>query len=197
MKILDAIETAAVNTTDLLDVILSSSYGASYGKLNREFLKKQREGESKSLEKRLRREARQKYYNLIYYLKKGGLVEERQKQKSGKKFFILTNNGREKLFRLKQRSREKLPEVSYPKESGDKFDKFVIVIFDIPEKERGKRDWLRFALNNMGLKMVQKSVWMGKIKIPREFLGDLLKLKLLDFVEIFEISKTGSLEKRL
>lgn len=194
MKILDAIETAAVNTTDLLNVILSSSYGASYGKLNREFLKKQGKRESKSLEKRLRREARQKYYNLIYYLKKGGLIKERQKQKSGKNFFILTNNGREKLFRLKQRSREKLPEVSYLKESGDKF---VIVIFDVPEKERGKRDWLRFALNNMGLKMVQKSVWMGKIKIPKEFLGDLLKLKLLDFVEIFEISKTGSLEKRL
>jgi hypothetical protein len=42
--------------------------------------------------------------------------------------------------------------------------------------------------------MVQKSVWVGKTKIPQDFLDDLFKLKLVDFVEIFEISRTGSLK---
>jgi hypothetical protein len=42
--------------------------------------------------------------------------------------------------------------------------------------------------------MVQKSLWLGKVKIPEEFLVDIRKLSLLDYVEIFEITKTGSLK---
>lgn len=191
LKILDAIEGAAANTTDLLGAILSSPYGASYGKLNHEFSKKQRKRESKSLERRSQREIKQKYYNLIYYLKNSDLIKE--KQNGGKKLFILTEKGKKKLSWLRQKNKEKLPEIFYQKEKGDKF---IIVIFDVPEKERTKRDWLRFALKNLELTMIQKSVWVGKIKLPQNFLDDLLKLKLLDCVEIFEISKTGSLEKR-
>ena len=42
--------------------------------------------------------------------------------------------------------------------------------------------------------MIQKSVWIGKVKIPKEFLDDLFKLRLIDYIEIFEISKAGSLK---
>lgn len=189
LKILEIIEGLAIGTADILYVISNSGYGASYGKLNYELLKHRKERERKSAEKDLERREKQKYYNLILYLKKSGLIEE--KHRDSKKFFILTKNGKDKLLKLREKNNTKLPENSYLKEENNKF---IIVIFDIPEVERRKRVWLRAVLINLGFKMIQKSVWLGKIKIPKEFLEDLFKMKLVDFVEIFEISETGSLE---
>jgi len=82
--------------------------------------------------------------------------------------------------------------LDYQKERGNKF---IIVVFDIPEIQKRKRNWLRAALKNLDFKMVQKSVWFGRVKIPKEFLDHLCEMKLIDYVEIFEISKTGSLER--
>jgi len=117
------------------------------------------------------------------------LIEE--KEKNNKKFFIITKKGKGKLSFLKKQHKESLPEVSY---SSEENNKFIIFIFDIPEKEKRKRDWLREVLKKLGLKMIQKSVWIGKTKIPKEFLDDLFKLKIIDYVEIFEITKAGSLK---
>jgi len=116
----------------------------------------------------------------------------KEKTKEGNKFFSLTQKGKIKLSQLKKNSRERLPEIIYQKA---KSNKFTIVIFDIPETEKRKRSWLRVALGNLGFKMIQKSVWLGKVKIPKRFLDNLFQFKLVDFVEIFEISKTGSLKQ--
>lgn len=190
LKILEFIGDLVVGTGDLLAAFLSAGYGASYSKIEYELSKKQKERDKKSLQKEIRREVKQKYYNLIYKLKKSGLIEEKTKKEG--KFFGLTKKGRNKLLQLRKRNKEKLPETIYLREDSDKF---VIVIFDIPETERRKRSWLRAALGSLGFKMVQKSVWVGKVKIPKGFLDDLFQLKLIDFVEIFEISKTGSLKQ--
>ena len=123
-------------------------------------------------------------------LKQSGLLEE--KVKKGSKFFNLTQKGRNKLSQLDKRNKEAIPDNFYNK---GKSNQFVIIIFDIPEIERKKRSWLRSALVNLGFRMIQKSVWVGKIKIPEEFLKDLSKLRMIDFVEIFEISKAGSLKQ--
>lgn len=71
---------------------------------------------------------------------------------------------------------------------------FIIVAFDIPEREKRKRNWLRQSLCRMGLSMVQKSVWIGRVKLPEDFIESLRHLKLADCVEIFEITKTGTLK---
>ncbi|MDP3015363.1 MAG: CRISPR-associated endonuclease Cas2 [bacterium] len=189
VKILEVIGDFAGTATDFFDVVLSASYGASYGKLQYEISKRQNQRIGKSMERNLKRQAKQRYYNMVYYLKKDGLIGE--EQKNNKRFFILTKKGKEKLAYLKEQNKRRLPEAVYLKEGNNKF---VIVVFDIPELEKRKREWLRAVLVNLGFKMIQKSVWMGKVKIPKEFLGDLFKMKLVDFVEIFEISKTGSLE---
>lgn len=188
LKILEIIGNTVINAADVLTAISSSSYGASYGKMQREISKRQTERNSKKIEVEIKRENRQKYYNLISYLKRSGLIEE--DIKSDKKFFSLTQKGKEKLSFLK--NKDKMSNPHYDKEA---CNKFTIVIFDVPEEKRKKRDWLRFALSNIGFSMIQKSVWMGKVKIPKNFVDDLFKLKLMDCVEIFEISKTGSLEK--
>ena len=96
-----------------------------------------------------------------------------------------------KLKILKKQPIGPLLEKTYEKESSERV---TIVIFDIPEKERRKRDWLRAVLKNLGLKMIQKSVWIGKVKIPEALIKDLKRLNLIECVEIFEVSRTGSLE---
>jgi len=189
LKILEAVSDLAINTIDLFEVFLSVGYGASYGKFQYELSKKQRERDQKSIEREMKNKAKQNYYNLIYQLKRGGLIEE--KEKNNKKFFIITKKGKGKLSFLKKQHKESLPEVSY---SSEENNKFIIFIFDIPEKEKRKRDWLREVLKKLGLKMIQKSVWIGKTKIPKEFLDDLFKLEIIDYVEIFEITKAGSLK---
>jgi CRISPR/Cas system-associated endoribonuclease Cas2 len=190
LRVLEFIGEFTGATIDFFDVLISSGYGASHRKLQCEFFKRQDERYKRLTEKEFQRKLKQKYYNLIYKLKRDGLIKEDFKNDS-KRLFLLTSKGRDKLRLLKEGLSAKLPKISYKKEANNKF---VIVIFDIPERNRGKRTWLRAALRNLGFQMIQKSVWIGKIKIPKEFLEDLNKLNLVSFVEIFEISKTGSLE---
>ena len=42
--------------------------------------------------------------------------------------------------------------------------------------------------------MVHQSVWVGKTKIPETLILDLENLHILEYVEIFEISKNGTLK---
>ena len=84
-----------------------------------------------------------------------------------------------------------LPRGMYKKE---KCRKSVVVIFDIPEKFSKKRKWLRGALKILGFSMVQRSVWMGKVKIPAELIEDLRELEIAQYVEIFEVTELASLK---
>ncbi len=190
MRILEVVGGATVDAIDLFDAFLNAGYGASFNKINYEMGKRSRARLEKNIEAAYQKQIKQRYYNFIYKLKQSDLIKE--KQGDHKKVFTLTKKGKDKLMLLKRQKREKPPNYSYIKEKGDKF---IIVMFDIPEKERRKRAWLRSALNNLDFKMIQKSVWMGKTKIPKIFLEDLFELKLVDFIEIFEINKTGSLKQ--
>lgn len=198
LQILELIGYAAINTIDLTIAILNAGYGASHGKIQYELSKQQHHRFIKQKENKLRKEkialkkqTQQRIYEILYKLKKDGLVEEIKK--NDKKLFHLTLKGRKKLENLKIKNKNALPDSSSYKRINS--DKFIIITFDIPEEQRRKRDWLREVLKNLGLKFVQKSVWMGKIKLSLELLEDLRKLNLLEFVEIFEVGKTGTLRQ--
>ncbi|OGI90468.1 hypothetical protein A2911_00690 [Candidatus Nomurabacteria bacterium RIFCSPLOWO2_01_FULL_40_15] len=45
----------------------------------------------------------------------------------------------------------------------------VMVLFDIPEKKRKIRNWLRSQLKFWEFEMIQQSVWLGKGPLPKEF----------------------------
>jgi CRISPR/Cas system-associated endoribonuclease Cas2 len=191
LKILEVIEDVAGGIFDVFDVILNSGYGASFSKLNYEFSKRQKERLKIKADKEYQKEMRAKFNSLLYKLERDGLIEKKKDER--KKLIVgLTPKGKARLLLLKTRRAKSLPATLYKKFDADKF---IIVIFDIPEKERRKRNWLRLALKSLELKMIQKSVWMGKVKLPKTFLEDLKRLRLVDFVEIFEISKTGSLKQ--
>ncbi len=166
--------------------IFTMPYGTSYSRMD--FLIAQRQGTQAN--KTIKKEKKQNFYDLLYHLRKEGLVLECKKDKSC--FFKITSKGKEILEGLRLKKANALPATKYRTESDNLLK---IVIFDIPEKERRKRDWLRSVLKNLEFNMLQKSVWAGRIKLPQDFLTDLNRLNLLSYVEIFAISRTGSLKQ--
>ncbi|MEK9184014.1 MAG: hypothetical protein AAB890_02995 [Patescibacteria group bacterium] len=69
----------------------------------------------------------------------------------------------------------------------------IIIVFDVPETERKKRNYLRFKLISLGFKPLQKSVWMGNGPLSEEFLDELRNLNLLNYIHIFSINKYGTI----
>lgn len=120
-----------------------------------------------------------RFSNLVSKLKREGLI------KSDKKNLLITNKGLEKHGHLTSYL------VAYPKE---KDDQIKIVTFDIPEKERGQRAWLRGILRELDFYPLQQSVWIGKTKLPSEFMEELESRFLLSKVHILIVSKEGTLE---
>jgi len=187
LQLLKLIGEVAIDSADLMEAILRAGYGASPGRIERKFSKIKEQRLATSIDAA----AKQRYYQLLYKLKAAGLIEETKRAK--RKFFALTPKGKGKLLGLKEDFRYSTP-TSYATQNNPNW---VIVAFDIPERDRKKRDWLRLVLRNLGFRLLQKSVWLGKKKLPEEFLEDINRLKLTNFVEIFEISKTGSLRHLL
>ena len=134
-----------------------------------------------------------KFYSLLSYLQKTGLIT---KERGGiKTKWRLTDKGREKSKELKRRiSNAKTPLLFIPDYQAEKSDKLVVIIFDIPEKEKFKQNWFRRVLKNLGLSLIQKSVWMGYIKIPTELIKDIKKLNLLPYIKIFSVIEIGNLD---
>jgi len=186
LKALEVLARTAYGIGELL-LIFSFPYGTPLGKaLSR--LEKNHAGKEAAIRKLLENhQYRRRLYNLLYRLRKDGLIEELPN-----KTFHLTSKGKRKFDWLREKAFAALPRPSYylPEKSRE----WHIVIFDIPEENRHKRAWLRVVLKTLGFTLLQKSVWIGKVKLPKRFLDDLAKLKLLDYVHIFVISKSGSLE---
>mgnify|MGYP001593289630 CR=1 FL=1 len=188
LKVLESVEDASLHFIDVFNAFLKAGYGASFWKMERELEKIKSERDKRQFDRETAARLRQRYDVLIYKLKKDGLVKEGTGR--GEKTLSITRGGKLKLNDLRAKAERTLP-TNYKKEPGSAL---VIFAFDVPEKEKRKREWLRAVLRGLGFTMIQKSVWVGRKKIPREFLEDINKFKMVDFVEIFEVSKTGSLK---
>ncbi len=188
IRILRALKDSALDSTNLFEAFLSAGYGASIGRI--EYLmrtKGQERQKDKALFEEFARE-RQRFYNLIRYLKSDGIISETSSGSTQR--YSISEKGKRKLAVLLAMKKSIIPLPQYPKTSGNTF---TIIAFDVPEKEKKKREWLRLALRQLGYKTIQRSVLLGKTKIPQSFLDDIRKLQMTDYVEIFEITKTGSL----
>lgn len=183
-KILRTVGEKGIDVADLTSAILDAAHGTSSGRVSYK-IRENRKGRTK---KTAEYRGRKNYVAFLSKLKNQGFISE---EKEGS-FLRLTAKGSTKLARLKEGREKAFPVANYDKEMGNNF---VIIAFDVPEESRRKRVWLRSALKNMGLSMLQKSVWLGKVKIPSGFIDDLASLKLIDYVEVLEISKTGSLKR--
>lgn len=133
----------------------------------------------KALERKRRK---RQFEQFINYLKSQGYIEiANLKEKKG---ILLTPRGHKKALKVKYLLK---PEKGELKRRKDK--KWVMIIFDIPEKKRKYRDELRGFLYSLGFKSLQKSVWVSPYNILKELREIIKILKLESFVKIFLIEE--------
>ena len=137
-------------------------------------------------DRRLDARARRKIlYQTVHRLKKGGMIMSHPRVG-----LLLTAAGHE-FLKERDPSSGHLPfRERYP---SSVINKVVIVIFDIPESDKKKRDWFRRVLKNMGFSLLQKSVWTGKISISEELVRDLGTFALLSYIHFFVVDQEGTL----
>jgi len=111
---------------------------------------------------------RKKVYNAFEHLRRRGLIKAEWRNKQA--YVFLTAKG--KILAGKYQINDL--RIEKPR----KWDRlWRILIFDIKEKQKAKREALRGKLKQMGLYQLQKSVWVcpynffGEIKLLREFFG--------------------------
>ncbi len=183
LKILEFLEGRAIDQVDFFHAVLASGYGAGMSKIDYKFHQIQKDRERNEFLTWDVREKKRKLKLFIAKMKRDGLIAEVE----GRGYKLLPK-GKTKMKILQN----KLPGRDYKKE---KQDQVIIISFDIPEKLRHKRNWLREVIKNLGFKMIHQSVWIGKTKIPKELINDLDDLKILEYIEIFEVTKGGTLRK--
>lgn len=121
---------------------------------------------------------KRKFDNLIYYLKRKGYIKT--KNLESKQAIMLTKEGMSKALRASFT----LEEAKKRKDG-----KWVMLIFDMPARNKKARNLLRSILVNLGYKMFQQSVWISPYDIS-EKTEKLLQFYLLDkYVKIFLIEK--------
>lgn len=192
LKILEAAGELAINLFDLPAAIISAGYGASQGKIEYEMGEIKARRAVQNFREKEDRILQRRFSKMLTKLERDGLISKSKAKNRNENIFRLTAKGKGKIEELRARKENYQPVLKYEKEDSPNL---IIVSFDIPEAFRRKRNWLRAVLKNLDFSMVQKSVWVGKVKIPRLLLEDLRKYKMIGFVEIFEVSKSGSLNK--
>lgn len=110
------------------------------------------------------------------------LRQQKMIRKIGPDTFELTRTGRGKAMWASSMVEKYLPQ------KHEKWDgKWRLLIFDIPEKKRHKRDSFRELLNNYGFKELQRSVWVTPYKIPRIIDDIIWEEKLIGFTRVMTI----------
>ncbi len=126
-----------------------------------------------------------RYHSFLGRLKKQGLVAQSGTGKS--KHWLVTAAGKRTLEIFKKRT-ALLQEAITP-------GGITIVSYDIPEKIHAERDAMREILKLFGFTFVHQSLWYANVTVEKKFLEYLRERKLLDYVHIFQVSKTGTLEQ--
>lgn len=115
----------------------------------------------------------------MHRLQKKGLIHcERQRRGL---VFMLTEEGEQEAQKVKTEVERLKPK---------QWDgKWRIIIFDIPEKLRGKRDLLRRELVGFGFRQLQQSVWVYPHTLPQAFRDLWKETGIFKYCVIFEADK--------
>ena len=140
-------------------------------------------------------EEKQHFYNLMYRLHNQGLVT---KEKQGiKTMLTITKKGIEKMRAFKkiilQKNNKEKPRIAPRDYQKIKSPSSIIISFDIPEKEKYKRAWLRSVLRNLNYKILHESVWIGNTIPPKELLDDCRRMNMIQYIHIFAVFKKGTI----
>ncbi|MBZ9571765.1 hypothetical protein KJA15_00265 [Patescibacteria group bacterium] len=121
---------------------------------------------------------RREFFKFIRYLKKKGYIKVKSLEPN--EAIILTQKGIEKVLKTTLRLKEKRRR---------KDGKWIMVIFDIPEKKRNFRDLFRENLQLLGFKYLQKSIWVCPYDVLEEVQGLIVKYDLEKYVKTFLIEE--------
>ncbi|MEA2064671.1 MAG: CRISPR-associated endonuclease Cas2 [Patescibacteria group bacterium] len=111
-----------------------------------------------------------KIYSQIYYLKKFGYVDNNG----------FTIKGLIKIIKIRAKKKRK----DYKWD-----DKWRVVIFDIPEKKRGKRNYFRKMLSDLGFQKLQNSVWASPYDNFKEIQEIIKYHNIAQFVVLMIVDK--------
>lgn len=125
-----------------------------------------------------RKKARRTFSHFLNYLKKRGYIEIKNLKEN--KGILLTQEGTERVFTLRQKNEKKQKRTD---------NKWEMIIFDIPERKRYLRDLLRIKLYSLGYKMLQQSIWVSPYDIYKETEKFLREYSLDQYVRLFLIEK--------
>jgi len=136
--------------------------------------------------------SRQQFYRILNYLKRQGLAAKRETKRGAR--WIPTKQGKERIRYYKKVRLDPFSTSAaiFRQAAGGGV---TIVAFDIPEKERRKRDWVRTCLAEMGFKKLQKSVWVAKGAVDENFVHALRDRNLLNNVHIFAVTRHGTINR--
>ncbi len=139
-------------------------------------------------QKKKRENEKRMFYNAFYKLKNQGLIEMEHR---GKQLYIsLTEEGRKRCGKFQIDDLEIKKPLRWDK-------KWRILIFDIKEKNRVKREALRGKIKQLGLFQLQKSVWVcpydffKEMDTLRRFFG--LKNKEMKIITASEIENDAEI----
>ena len=119
------------------------------------------------------------FASLLSQLKREGLVEK-----------IHRGGGWRWRLTARGRSATRLQDSNKPLRSDGRKR---LVCFDIPERDRAKRRWLRAELIACGYRQLQRSVWIGEVPLPKAFIKGLDEMELRGWVHILRVEAEGSL----
>ena len=119
---------------------------------------------------------------IIWRLEKKGLVKKTDNK------LILTETGKSFYDDIKNKINKK--------ESWD--GKFRIVMFDVPENRKSQREFLRYALRRQEYNQLQKSVFLGKFPLEKDFIESLIEKNIYQYLRMIvvgDIDDESILEK--
>ena len=180
-KILDLVKDQALDLIDLEKAMLISGYGASMGKIDRNFNKFKNARREKTEERKQEKEKKLRLQKYISKLKLEGLLYKKGNE------ITITKDGKKRLSNLEKNSLKQIPRTPS--------NNLIIFSYDIPGEHRKLRDRLREILKMMNFEMIHQSLWVGKIKISEELLEYLSEIRVLGYVEILEVTKQGTLKQ--
>lgn len=200
IRALKALDRGYLDMNDLFDFLMSGAgfnYRYRLGKEEYKAFKKRSWQRRVALNaENQAKENKKRFASLVYRLHSQGLISKNQK--GMRATLSITQKGTEKFRALKkylERDERLKPAAGTPTHYEKiKSPSSIIISFDIPEKEKGKRDWLRSVLRNMDYKILHESVWVGTNAIPKDLLDDLQLMAITKYVHIFSVIKKGTID---
>ncbi|HLD70315.1 MAG TPA: CRISPR-associated endonuclease Cas2 [Negativicutes bacterium] len=122
--------------------------------------------------------SRQQFSKLISYLKKGRYIKVKNLQQNTG--LIITRRGMEKVL---------MASVHPSRAEKRKDGKWLMVMFDVPEKMRVMRNLLRSLLQNLGYRKFQHSVWVTPYDVLDATEKVLAMHSMDEYVKIFVIKE--------